>query len=223
MTTTKRSAIWKLLFLAGVVMASNAAAFDQGWMVNGVSVSATDKMTVTLNQENRFSTFSYYDNRYLSNYQVSFSYELDSNFYAAAGFRRQDEEKSSYTSHENRIFVEGGWKTRLAGPLQFDARLMIESRNYEQSFIDDFFRYRIRERVTWKTSAGPVRLSPFIGLEQFFDNREQSEAFLNRHRVYLGAKAALSGRVSFSSYYMLQNDTGRKAMSALVSGFQISL
>lgn len=204
-------------------MASNAAALDQGWMVNGLSVNATDKIAVALNQENRFSTFSYHDNRYLSNYQVSFTYKLDSSFYAAAGFRRQDEEKASYTSHENRTFLEGGWKTDLAGSLQFDARLMIESRNYEQSFIDDFFRYRTRQRLTYKTSAGPVRFSPFIGLEQFFDNREQSEAFLNRQRVYLGAKVALRGRVSFSSYYMLQNDKGRKAMSALVSGFQISL
>lgn len=209
--------------IACVLAASNARAVDQGWMVNSLALNASDRITIAVSQENRFKTFSYWDDHYLSNYQLTVAYKFDHDFYALCGYRRQDEEKTSSTTHENRYFIEGGWKTRLQGNVQFDWRLMVESRNYEQELLEDFARYRARIRLTYKTRIGPVKCAPFMGSEIFCDDRETSPTFLNRHRLYLGSDFPLHKHVSFNAYYMRQDEKGRTPMSALIAGFQLKV
>jgi hypothetical protein len=203
--------------------ASNAHAIDQGWMVNSIAFNATDRITLNVIQENRFSTFSYWSNHYLANYQLTAAYKFDRGFSAGCGYRRQDDEKAAYTSHENRYFIEGGWKTRLEGNVQFDARVMVESRNYEQEFIEDFMRYRARFRLTYKTAIGPVKLAPFMGSEIYCDNRETSATFVNRNRLYLGSDFPFHKHASFNTYYMRQDEKGRTSMTALIAGFQVKI
>lgn len=211
-----------LVFFAGS-FSVDAGAADQVWLENSISLNTHNSTEIAFTQVSRYSTFTLFNDHYLSAYFLTVTYRLSPSYYSAFGFRRQDTELETFTSHENRVYMQGGRKQRLVERLMLDTRGRIEYRSFREPLFDDYFRFRIRFKLILDMQPAGVKLQPFISEELFADDREGGREFLNRNRIIAGLNVAIGEHAGCEMSYMLNNDRDTKPLTALVAGIQIKL
>ena len=196
---------------------------DQMRLKNAISIDRGEATIITFTQESRFSSFTLLNDHYLAAYMLAVTYALPSSYYSTFGFRRQDTEFEAFTSHENRVYMQGGRKQQLAERLRLDARGRIEYRRFREPILDDYFRFRIRFKLVVDARIAGAKLKPFISDELFADDRAGSREFLKRSRVIAGLTAAIGEHAGFTVSYMMDNDRHTRPLTALIAGIQIKM
>lgn len=210
-----------LLFVMGFGTSSSFAS-DQGWNTKSLSLKANDKLTLTLSQESRYQELTYLGSSFLSNVQAGFVYKLPRNLYFGLAYKREHQEKSTFTSYDNRIIVDSGRKTNLLGDLNLDTRLRFEFRNYEQPQVEDHVMYRLMFKFSYKLKLGNLSLSPFIATEPFGDTKDDTQQFINRHRLYAGTGISLMEHVGLVVNYIRQDLKDNETLHVLSTGVKLS-
>ncbi|MGD9898113.1 MAG: DUF2490 domain-containing protein [Calditrichaceae bacterium] len=209
-----------LLFIGFGITSSFAS--DQGWNTKSLSLKANDKLTLALSQESRYQELTYLGSSFLSNVQAGFIYKLPHNLYFGLAYKREHQEKSTFTSYDNRIIVDSGRKTNLVGNLNLDTRLRFEFRNYEQPQVEDHMMYRLMFKFSYKLKFGNLNLTPFIATEPFGDTKEDTQQFINRHRLYAGTGISLMEHVGFVVNYIRQDLKDNETLHVLSTGIKLS-
>ncbi len=222
---TKRGGFFMRLAAITLVFlpATGAVAKDQGWINNSLSLGVTKKLTLKITQESRYAEAIYFGNPFFQNIQLGPVYKLPADFYVALLYKREIEEKSSLTSHENRVTYEGGWKRGVTDDLKFDARVRLESRDFEERVLEDHIRYRVRFRFTYRLETDKLKLAPFIATEPFGDDKGSTDDFVNRNRFYVGTGVPVSERVTLVVNYMRQDTKNKETIHALNTGIELKL
>lgn len=221
-----RNSIASLIVLVVVIggfCSAEAEMADEIRLQNSISLDRGEATVVTFTHESRFSTFTLFDDHYLSAYMLAVTYKIDPSYYSAFGFRRQDTDLVTFTSHENRVYMQGGRKQKLVERLMLDARGRIEYRSFREPILDDYFRFRVRFKLVFDTHIAGLKLKPFISDELFADDRAGSRDFLKRSRVIAGLTAAIGEHAGFEVSYMMDNDRHTRPLTALIAGIQIKL
>ncbi|MGD9486581.1 MAG: DUF2490 domain-containing protein [Calditrichaceae bacterium] len=210
-----------LVFIMGFGITSSFAA-DQGWNTKSLSLKANDKLTLALSQESRYQELTYLGSSFLSNVQAGFIYKLPHNLYIGLAYKREHQERSTFTSYDNRIIVDSGRKSNITGNLNLDTRLRFEFRNYEQPQLEDHMMYRLMFKFSYKLKLGNLNLSPFIASEPFGDTKDASQQFINRHRLYAGTGVSLMEHVGFVVNYIRQDLKHSETLHILSTGIKLS-
>jgi hypothetical protein len=213
------------LFLPAVIaglFSVNALATDQIRWKNSLSVKVNRSFDFSLSYENRFNELTVFKNHFLSAYYMTATYNISPRWYTALGIRRQDTELISFTINENRIYIQGGRKDRLGEQAALDTRMRIEYRSYKQTFIDDYFRFRIRFKFRIDTKLAGVKISPNASDELFADDRAGARAFLNRNRIFVGIAVPIGTHVGCELSHMFEQNTGFKPAMALALALTLS-
>lgn len=211
------------VMMLGGLCPANVWATDQVRLKNSISLDRGASTVITFTQESRFNTFTIFEDHYLSAYYLDVTYKIAPVYYSSFGFRRQDTDLATFTSHENRVYMQGGRKQRLAERLMFDTRGRIEYRSFREPILDDYFRFRIRFKLVFDAQIASVKLKPYISDELFADDREGSREFLKRSRILGGVTIPFGEHAEFEASYMLENDRDTTPLTALVTGIQIKL
>lgn len=210
-----------VFFLNPAARSYGASGPDQVRLKTSLALAPRDAVAVDFTFENRFDDFTLFDEHYLTAYYLTGTYRISPSWYGALGLRRQDTELATFTSHENRVYLQGGRKQRFGERLALDARLRIEYRSYEQDALDDYFRFRLRFKLDVKTGFGNMRLTPYISDELFADDQAGRREFLNRSRTLAGVVFAAGSRVGFEVSFMLEHNKDTRPLTALVAGVRI--
>lgn len=200
-----------------------ARATDQVRLKNSISVSRGASTDITFTQESRFGTFTLFDDHYLSAYYLDITSRIAAVYYSSFGFRRQDTDLETFTSHESRVYLQGGRKQRLAGLVVLDTRARIEYRRFREPILDDYFRFRARFKLGFETHVAGAKITPFVSDELFGDDRAGSKEFLKRSRTLAGFALSIGGHAGCEVSYMLENNRDAKPLTALIAGIQITL
>ncbi len=112
--TSIRFSVLLVLVAAGLLLSQPASASSQGWLNNSVTFTITPQWSLKLTQELRALDITYAD-PYMHNLQAGIVYNLPKNFYLAALYKREHVDLGGdIVFDEDRITLEGGWKTGLA-------------------------------------------------------------------------------------------------------------
>lgn len=195
---------------------TNALATDQIRWKNSLSIQVNKAINASFSYESRFNELTVFDNHFLSAYYLTVTHSFASGWYSALGIRRQDSNRNVNPTNENRIYAQGGRKNRLGGRLAMDTRLRIEYRSYEQAFVDDYFRFRIRFKLRFNAGLGAVTFSPAVSDELFADDRAGAGVFLNRNRILAGIAVPVGAHMNCEVSHMLEQNSDSKPATALV-------
>lgn len=195
------------------------SADDQGWINNSMTLKLGEKSNISfkLTNEIRYHELTYM-NPFLHNWQGGFVFKLKNNFYLAAAYKRENEQKTDFILFENRFTIEGGWKIKLTEKLSFDVRFRNEIRRFDKELSENHLRFRMRFRVKGSQKIGEITFKPFIGIEPFADNKV-NEVF--RYRFYLGTGVALTEHVGWVVNYIKQGTKDKESLDVINTGLEL--
>jgi hypothetical protein len=183
---------------------------DQAWLVNSAIFKVSSTISMKLTQESRHLDITY-ANPYLMSLHGGIVFNL-------AIYKRAHVEYQEAVYNENRMILEGGWKTEVADNLDFDLRLRTEIREFDAEIPEDHLRFRLRLRLKTELNIGELKLKPFIAVETFGKNKVFT---VQRGRLYIGTNLPLSDHVELVLSYMLLVTRNEESIHILVSGFEL--
>jgi len=205
-----------ILSLCLALLGGPAAAEDQGWLNNSLTLTASPLWKFKFTQELRTLDIAYAD-PYLHNLQVGVVRSLPRNFYLAVLYKREHTERNALPLDENRYTLEGGWKYRLSPDLDFDFRARTEIRRYSIE-NRDHTRFRFRARLKYSLALGTLKLKPFIATETFGKDKIHT---VQKNRLYLGSFVPLSDHVELVFNYIWLNQRELEDIHIFNSGVEL--
>jgi len=206
--TSLRFSLLLLVTMANLLLSQPAAATSQGWINNSLTFKITSHWSLKFTQELRALDITYAD-PYLHNLAAGIVYHLPKNFYLAALYKREHvaimgevlDLEDDVIFDEDRITLQGGWKTGLAKNLSFDIRFKTEFRSFN---LEDssHTRFRLRLRLKYDTHLGSLRFKPFVATETFGKTDVYT---VQKNRFYLGSIFPLSQHVELVVNYIWLN------------------
>jgi hypothetical protein len=190
---------------------------DQAWLVNSATFKVSSKISLKLIQESRHLDITY-AHPYLMSVHGGIVFNLTKNIYLATIYKRAHVEYQEIVYNEDRVVLEGGWKTKLAENLAFDLRIRTEIREFDAQTPEDHLRFRLRLRLKTELNIGELKLKPFIAAETFGKTKVYT---IQRSRLYIGANLPLSDHVEFVISYMWLATRHEESIHILVSGFEL--
>jgi len=197
--------------------AKDLPASEQAWLNNSVTFTITPHWSLKFTQELRSLDIIYAD-PYLLNLAAGIVYHLPKNFYLAALYKREHVDLGDDLVYdEDRITLEGGWKTGLAKNLSFDIRFKTEFRSFN---LEDrnHTRFRLRLRLKYDTHLGSLRFKPFIATESFGKTTVYT---VQKNRFYLGSVFPLSQHAELTVNYIWLNARDLGDIHILNTGFDL--
>jgi len=211
------------LLLFPTIWTSGYGDSSQAWLTNAATFSLSSCFDLKIAQHCRFLDITY-SHPYLKNIQAGIVFKFPKNFYFATIYRRdhveiQDQvEIQDIIYNENRFTLEGGWKTEIAKKLDFDIRLRMEIREFEEALPEDHLRFRLQLRLRTVLRIGKLELKPFIANETFGKTKIYT---VQTNRFYIGAMIPLSEHVEFGLSYIWLSTRNMESIHILHSGFEL--
>jgi len=190
---------------------------SQAWFKNSATFTLSSKWSLKLSQETRNLDISY-SNPYLKNVAGGFVYHFPRNFYFSTVYKRVHVEIQDIIYNENRFLLEAGWKTKVTKKLDFDIYFRTEIREFEEKFMEDHLRFRMRLRLKTMLSIGKLKLKPFVANETFGKTKIYT---VQKNRLYIGTMIPLSEHVEFGISYMWLAARDAESIHILYSGFEL--
>jgi hypothetical protein len=189
----------------------------QGWINNSLSFKINERWRIEFVHEIRCQELTFSDS-YLKNIKGGIYYNLSKHFHAGVSYRRQEEQKTRFLLHENRVTLETGWNTRLSKVTAFDLRLLTEIRTYKVDLAVDNLTFRLRARVKTKLTIGQLKVRPFIALEPFANTIIDK---VYRYRFYAGFVIPMGKNAGFVINYIQQGTKNKETLYILNSGVEL--
>jgi hypothetical protein len=190
---------------------------DQAWLVNSATFKVSPTVSLKLTQESRHLDITY-AHPYLMSLHGGIVFNLAKNFYFATIYKRAHVEYQETIYNEDRVILEGGWKTEIAENLIFDLRFRTEIREFDAESPEDHLRFRLRLRLKTDFNIGELKLKPFIAVETFGKSKINT---VQRSRLYIGTNFPLSDHVEFVLSYMWLATRHDESIHILFSGFEL--
>ncbi len=206
--------VFMLIFCGGPRLYCDS---DQAWLVNSATFKVSSAMSLKLTQESRHLDITYF-HPYLMGLHGGVIFNLAKNFHFAAIYKRAHVEYQEILYNEDRIILEGGWKTEVAENLDFDLRFRTEIRKFDAETPEDHVRFRLRLRLKTELSIGELELKPFIAVETFGKSKVYT---VQRSRLYAGTNFPLGDHVEFILSYMWLASRHDESIHILFSGFEL--
>ncbi len=203
--------------MASLLLSQPANASSQGWLNNSVTFTITPQWSLKFTQELRTLDITYAD-PYLHNLAAGIVYHLPKNFYLATLYKREHVDLGDDLVYdEDRIILEGGWKTGLAKNLNFDIRFKTEYRSFN---VEDsnHTRFRLRLRLKYDTHLGSLRFKPFVSTESFGKTTIYT---VQKNRFYLGSTFPLSQHAELIVNYIWLNARDLGDIHIINTGFDL--
>ena len=190
---------------------------SQAWLTNSATFSLSSRLDLKIVQHGRYLDITY-SNPYLKNIQGGILFKLPKNFYFATMYRRDHVEIRDSIYNENRITLEGGWKTELTDKLDFDIRFRTEIREFEEALPEDHLRFRLQLRLKTELNIGKLKIKPYIANETFGKKKIYT---VQNNRFYVGTTIPLSEHVEFELAYIWLSTRNAESIHILHSGFAL--
>jgi hypothetical protein len=221
MSKLRSKLCWRAIFLFLALFlafrSSSRCDTSQAWLKNSFTFTLTSKWSLKLSHETRNLDISY-ANPYLKNVAGGLVYHLPKNFYFSTVYKREHVELQDIIYNENRIILESGWKTKLSRKLDFDVYFRTEIREFEEEFLEDHVRFRIRLMLKTMLNIGKLQLKPFIANETFGKTKIYT---VQKNRFYIGTKIPLGEHVEFGLSYIWLAARDLESVHILYSGFEL--
>ncbi len=215
--TSDKKIIPLLFILVFCGWANGYCDSDQAWLLNSATFKVSSKISLKLIQESRHLDITY-AHPYLMSIHGGIVFNLTKNIYLATIYKRAHVEYQEIIYNEDRLILEGGWKTRVAENLDFDLRIRTEIREFDEEIPEDHRRFRLRLRLKTEFSIGELKLKPFIAAETFGKTKVYT---VQRSRLYIGTNFPLSDHVEFVLSYMWLATRQDESIHILLSGFEL--
>ncbi len=215
--TSLRFSLLLLTAMASLLLSQPANASSQGWLNNSVTFTITPQWSLKFTQELRTLDITYAD-PYLHNLAAGIVYHLPKNFYLATLYKREHVDLGDDLVYdEDRIILEGGWKTGLAKKLTFDIRFKTEFRSFNLE-DSNHTRFRLRLRLKYDTHLGSLRFKPFVSTESFGKTTIYT---VQKNRFYLGSIFPLSQHAELTVNYIWLNARDLGDIHIINTGFDL--
>lgn len=211
-----------MILLLGAAATCPLAA-DQGWMTNTLSIGASKNLSFQFCHESRYAKGMSFGSPFLDGIQSGLTYKLPAKFYVGILYRRENLQTQTLDASENRAGVQGGWTPRIIGGVTLISRFRVESRYFEQDFVEDHIRFRAKIGFSCKARFGKLNLAPFVDTEVFGDDRQNWNDYPNRNRFSLGTRILLSDHLGFAVNYIREDIKTLPIVHAFSTGINLSL